>query len=312
MAYGWCTPGVRIVYGLCTHGVRILYGWRTYGVRLAMVQGRRLVDLFRHHSQWPIAHSRWQMSNRVGGDGGLRLARGGRGALGPGTTAEAVPQQVEEEQGVIAHVTRGEAAGFGGEPIYPRQTQALHPRRGVGFHPGVYIEGEADGQYHSTPQPGLVALYPGLLLGRAKADPDEVGGQAVDLLDDRLVGGTLHPAVGQALAMESAYEAEAGVELAEDGAELGPAGCRAAEQVMGGFGGRSDQELTHEGWAIDAVAEARPGQAQAPDQRHAVRREAIIGAGQVTEPGLMAAHGNDLGIGEVQGDAGAGASPLAA
>ena len=74
--------------------------------------------------------------------------------------------------------------GFGGQAVYPREAQALHPGRGVGLHAGVYIEGETDGENDTAPQPGLVALHPGLLLGGAEADPDEVRGQAVDLLDD--------------------------------------------------------------------------------------------------------------------------------
>jgi hypothetical protein len=52
-----------------------------------------------------------------------------------------------------------------------------------------------------------------LLLGRAEADPDEVRRQPVDLLDDL--------AVGLALAVKGPDDPKTGVELAEDGAQLG-------------------------------------------------------------------------------------------
>src|ERR1035441_1021881 len=97
------------------------------------------------------------------------------------------------------------------QPVHPRQAQSLHPSRGVGLHAGINIESEPDGQDDAAPQPWLVALYPGLLFGRAEADPNEIRREPVDFLDDLLVRGAFHAAIGLALAVKGADESQAGV-----------------------------------------------------------------------------------------------------
>ncbi len=116
--------------------------------------------------------------------------------------AQSVLQQIPKKKEIVPQVPAGEAAGFGGKAEYPSQAQALQPYRRVGFHAGVYVESEAHGQNHSTPDELLVALDPGLLLGRAKADPNEVRREPIDLRNHLLLCGAFQDAVGLTLSMK--------------------------------------------------------------------------------------------------------------
>src|SRR6266704_501944 len=111
----------------------------------------------------------------------------------------AAGQQVPNKQKIVSQVPAGEAAGFGGEEEHPRQTEALHPCRSVGFHARVYVESEAHGQNNSTPDEMLVALDPGLLLGRAKANPNEVRREPVEIGNHLVLCGAFEDAVGLTL-----------------------------------------------------------------------------------------------------------------
>ena len=89
-----------------------------------------------------------------------------------------------------------EAARFGPKLEDPGKSEPLHPRGSVGFHAGVDVEGEADGENHAAMNQMLVALYPSLLLRRAETDPNEIGRKSVDFIENVLFGGTFEQAIG--------------------------------------------------------------------------------------------------------------------
>lgn len=89
-------------------------------------------------------------------------------------------QQVIHEERVPIEVAACETAGFGGEAVGPCEACALHPSGGIGFGAGVDIEGEANGKENSAGEEGLEAVDEFLLLGCAKADPEEVGATGND------------------------------------------------------------------------------------------------------------------------------------
>ena len=232
--------------------------------------------------------------------------------LAPGTPAQPVVQQVEEKQKIIAQVARGEPAWFGPEPEDPSQSVALHPGGSIGLQAGVDVEGKADGQNDAPPDQGFVTFEPGLLFGGAEADPNKVGREIVDFGDDLFLGKAFELSVQATVAVEGTDELDAGIDLAEPFAQFGAALLGTTEQIVGKRLGRGGQEFAHEGRAIDPVAEAGAGTIQTPDQRHAIGRERIVGAGQVAEPGFVAAHRDDLSIGKLQGDAARATGPLPA
>jgi hypothetical protein len=69
---------------------------------------------------------------------------------------------------------------------------------------------------------------------------------------------------------------------------------------MGEFAGNRLEEPAHEGRAINPIGHAGAGEVQAPAQRCAVGREMVECLGQRAEFRFMPAHGDRLGVREVE------------
>lgn len=115
-----------------------------------------------------------------------------------------------------------------------------------------------------------------------------------------------------AFAMKSADEFKARVLTQENFAQFRPASLGAAEQVMGKLVRNIGKELSHECGAVHSVPKSGAGPVQAPDQRHPIGGEAVIGVSKLAKGRLVAPHGDDLSIGKVQSDRAGLAGPLKA
>src|SRR5690606_8449889 len=121
----------------------------------------------------------------------------------------------------------GEAARFLKKSEQPFEAAALHPARRLPSSSAVKVEGGADSDHQSAIELRYVIRHEAFLLGRAQADPDDVGPTCRDLLlprDEFLVGQCAKRRC------ESADDVQAG-ETREQGATqfLGDAGFPAVE-----------------------------------------------------------------------------------
>lgn len=116
----------------------------------------------------------------------------------PGAAVEAIPEQVGEEKGIVFQITGQQAAWFGTQSIKPSQPAELHPRGSIWFGAGVDIKSESHGKNHATPDQCFVPMNPILLFRGAEADPDEIGGEAIDFVHDGRFVGRFEVAVASA------------------------------------------------------------------------------------------------------------------
>lgn len=208
---------------------------------------------------------------------------------------EAVPQEIEQEQGIVFEIARGEAAGLGAEAEEPGQPGPLHPGGGVGFKTGVDVESKAHRQHNAAMDFALVLVNPSLLLGRAQSQPNEVRRKAIDFRNDFRVLLRLKVAVMRA------DNFNVGIALQKKFLEALDAQVRAAEKIMGEGSGTVQDAFTHEDGAVHAVAHFGPLQVKAPGERHGIGNKVIKPAGDFSKGRVMAAQRDDMRVGEVNG-----------
>src|SRR5438067_8955260 len=73
----------------------------------------------------------------------------------------------------------------------------------------------------------------------------------------------------------------------------------ATQQVVRNIGWRSGEELAHKSRSIDTIAQTSASAIEAPNQRHSIGCEGIVGAGQLAKSRVVPTHSDDLGIRKV-------------
>src|SRR2546425_5503635 len=101
----------------------------------------------------------------------------------------------------------------------------------------------------------------------------------VDLIDH--FGISFELAGRIAFSVKVTDEFDSGIQSPKNLAQSRAAFLRTAEQIMSELDGSAFEKFPHERRTINPVAQTRTGAVQAPYQRHAVGREAIVTIGQL-------------------------------
>jgi len=218
--------------------------------------------------------------------------------------ADEVNETEIEEGGVVLEIAGEKTAGFLIESENPGEAEFLHPHGSVTLCAGVDVEGEADAKQDAAGKVGLVVVNPLLLLGCAQPDPYDVGGKTIDLGDN---GGAV-----RRLGI-------AGVGTDNPKATVAQ-GLRVFEQLLRSERGATEKivlqlsvvhhGIAKEGGAVDAIAQAGTHDSQAPEKRHTVGNEVIVGGGGRLEGGIRPAHGDDLSVAELGSDGTGSGGPV--
>src|SRR2546426_9130432 len=171
----------------------------------------------------------------------------------PGPAAQAVAEQVTEEEKVVLQIPRAEAPRLRAQPIDPGQSKSLHPKGRVGFHAGIDVKRESDRQDYAAAEQMLVLLDPRLLLRRAESNPNEIRRKPLEVGHEFRLRVTFEEAVRVALAVKRTNKFDAWIEPLEHPPQSRAAFLRAAQKIVGKIGRHPGQEFPHKRRSIHAI-----------------------------------------------------------